>query len=69
MAQFLDYYTVVKDALVLGSSFDELLQCKRADGDFVQCFPLMLQLVQLESMSRAFAAHTADATATNLPSN
>ena len=60
MARFLDYYTVVKDALVLGDSFDELMESRKDDDDFDQCLPLVLQLVQLESISRAFTAHATE---------
>ncbi|KAK2190241.1 hypothetical protein NP493_85g02041 [Ridgeia piscesae] len=51
--RFLDYYTAVKEALTLNYSFEELVQSRSADKEFVECLPLFLQLVQLESMSRA----------------
>jgi len=51
--RFLDYYTAVKEALALNYSFEELVQSRSADKEFVECLPLFLQLVQLESMSRA----------------
>ena len=51
--RFLDYYTAVKGALALNYSYEELVQGRSADEEFVECLPLLLQLVQLESMSRA----------------